>query len=103
MDLIDVTSARHLGGHRLWLRFEDGVEGEVDLSRSLRGPVFEPLRDPAFFAKFFIDLGTVNWPNGADFAQQALYRRVKAAARTRTGEAKPRRRSSRARRGARAV
>jgi len=81
MELIDVTAARHLGGHRLWLRFEDGLEGEVDLRRSLRGPVFKPLRDPAYFAKFFIDLGTVNWPNGADFAPETLYRRTKAGAR----------------------
>lgn len=83
MELIDVTAARHLGGHRLWLRFEDGVEGEVDLTRSLRGPVFEPLRDPVYFAKFFIDLGTVNWPNGADFAPEMLYRRAKAGSQRR--------------------
>jgi hypothetical protein len=37
--------AHSLGGHRVWLRFDDGLEGEIDLAGELRGEVFEPLRD----------------------------------------------------------
>ena len=96
MDLVDVIQARHLGGHRLWLRFEDGLEGAVDLRRDLRGPVFEPLRDPAFFAQFHVDLGTVNWPNGADFAPEFLYERLMRARKSRGA----RRTASKARRSA---
>ena len=44
--LVWVTEARHAGGYRLWLRFNDGVAGEVDLESRLFGEVFEPLRDP---------------------------------------------------------
>ena len=66
----------------LWVRFSDGSEGEVDLSEELDGPVFEPLRDPAYFRRFVLspDLHTVVWPNGADLAPEFLHRRVRVPA-----------------------
>ena len=80
--LNDITSAKALGGYRLQLRFEDGVEGVVDLARkvSFRG-VFEPLRDAAYFAQVRVDaeLGTVVWPNGADLDPDVLYEEVARA------------------------
>ena len=78
MPLPRVTQARWLGGHRVFLVFSDGVEGEVDLARELRGEVFEPLRDPAYFARFEVD-DTLVWPNGADFAPEFLHERARAA------------------------
>jgi Protein of unknown function (DUF2442) len=74
--MVDVIEARYVGGHTVWLRFDDGTEGKVDLSDELHGPVFEPLRDPEFFAKlrFNPDTGTVEWTNGADFAPEFLSR-----------------------------
>jgi hypothetical protein len=45
----------------------------VDFKAWLRGPVFEPLKSPAYFRRFFLDGGTVAWPNGADIAPEALY------------------------------
>jgi hypothetical protein len=73
--LVRVVEARYLGDHRVWLRFDDGLEGEVDLASALRGPVFEPLRDPRRFAEFRVDL-TLCWPNGADLAPESLHERV---------------------------
>ena len=73
-----VTEARYLGGYRVWLRFEDGLAGEVDLAEELEGEVFEPLRDPSVFKAFEVD-ETLLWPNGADFAPEFLHERVKAA------------------------
>jgi hypothetical protein len=74
--LKDVVDARTLGDYRLYLRFEDGVEGSIDLAPilSFRG-VFAPLRDPAYFAQVRVDreLGTVVWPNGADLDPDVLY------------------------------
>jgi hypothetical protein len=63
----------------LWVRFSDGSEGEVDLSGELDGPVFEPLRSPAYFRQFVLspDLHTVVWPNGADLAPEFLHERVR--------------------------
>ena len=45
----DVIEARYLEGYKIWLRFEDGAEGEIDLTGELNGEVFEPLRDQAVF------------------------------------------------------
>ena len=45
----------------------------VDFTAWLHGPVFEPQRDIAYFRRFFIEGGTVAWPNGADIAPETLY------------------------------
>ena len=68
-------------GHRLWLQFADGVEGEIELSGELWGPVFEPLRDEAYFgtARLDMELNTVCWESGADFAPEFLYGQTRAA------------------------
>ncbi len=78
----DVVAARYLREYKIWLRFEDGTEGETDLAGELTGEVFEPLRDPAFFASFKVnpDTGTIEWPNGADLAPEFLYARIHAVA-----------------------
>lgn len=76
-----VTDARHAGGYRVWLRFADGLSGEIDLERELWGPVFLPLKDIAEFAKLRVepDFSTIVWPNGADFAPEFLHDELKAA------------------------
>ena len=73
-----VVSVRYLNGFKLWLRFSDGAEGEVDLESELWGPVFEPLTDPEYFARVAVnpDLRTICWPNGADFAPEFLRSQV---------------------------
>ena len=73
--LVHVIEAKHRGGHRVWIRFNDGLEGDIDLSDALRGPVFQPLEDPEYFARFILD-DTLTWPNGADFAPEFLHDRV---------------------------
>ena len=79
--MIRVTSARYVRGFVVWLQFDDGTEGEVDLVEELYGPIFEPLREPGYFASFQVDpeTHTITWPNGADFAPEFLYRRVTVA------------------------
>ena len=59
----------------LEITFSDGTTREVDLEPELYGEVFEPLKDPAFFAAAAVDteLGTVVWPNGADFSPEFLH------------------------------
>ena len=65
---------RYEGGHRLRLVFNDGVTKIADLQNELDGPVFEPLRDVEFFGRVRVnrDTGTIEWPNGADFAPEFL-------------------------------
>lgn len=61
--------------YRLWIRYEDGVEGEVDLSTLVGNGVFELWEDPAEFQKVFIDpdTHTVAWPGGIDLCPDSLY------------------------------
>lgn len=73
-----VIEVEALEGHRLRVKFNDGVAGIVDLSERLFGPVFEPLKDPAFFGQVGIDeFGAACWPNGADLAPDALHVRLR--------------------------
>ena len=76
-----VVQADYRGDFKIQLVFNDGVQGTIDLSDWLSGPVFEPLKDKAYFARFFVEGGTVAWPNGADIAPETLHERTK------TGEA----------------
>lgn len=55
------------------LHFNNGEDRLVDLSSSLHGEVFEPLRDQDFFRRFTIRFNTLEWENGADFAPEYLY------------------------------
>jgi hypothetical protein len=74
--LKDVVEVRALGGYRVHLRFEDGVEGELDLGRLIRfRGVFAGLEDEQEFARVRVDagLGTIAWPNGADLDPDVLY------------------------------
>lgn len=74
-----VTAAEYRGEYRVHLVFNDGIEGTVDFSIWLDGPIFEPLKTEAYFQRFFLDGGTVAWPNGADIAPETLYARAKAS------------------------
>jgi hypothetical protein len=75
----DVVEVRALGGYQLHLRFEDGVEGDLDLGKmiELKG-VFAPLRDEKEFSKVSLhpELGTIVWPNGADLDPDVLCSRI---------------------------
>ena len=77
-----LIAAKYLHGHTLWLRFADGLEGEVDLRSELEGDIFEPLRDEGYFKQvvFHPELRTVVWPNGADFAPEFLRAALRVAA-----------------------
>jgi len=71
--LPQVIRARYIGEFIVSTRFDDGTEKYIDVSQWFKGPVFEPLKDPKFFKKFFIEAGTLAWPNGVDIAPEALY------------------------------
>lgn len=73
---VHVVEATYVADHRVLLKFNDGTQGEVDLSQSLAGPIFEPLRDVAYFRRFALEGHTLTWPNGADFAPEYLHELV---------------------------
>jgi len=70
--MLHITSAQHVSAHKLWVSFDDGSSGEVDLAGTLTGPIFEPLQDIGYFSLVSVDpeLETITWPNGADLAPE---------------------------------
>jgi Protein of unknown function (DUF2442) len=74
-----VIRAEYRGEYRIRLVFSDGMEATVDFAQLLDGPVFELLKDPEHFRRFFVEGGTVAWPSGADIAPETLYEHAKAA------------------------
>jgi hypothetical protein len=73
-----VIEAEYRGGYMIKLTFNDGVEETIDFAQWLDGPVFEHLKDVSYFQRFFLEGGTVAWPNGADIAPETLYELAKA-------------------------
>ena len=70
-----VVGVALVGDYRLRLLFDDGTVGDVDFSSREWTGVFEPFRDPAYFAQVRIDpeAATIVWPNGVDMAPERLY------------------------------
>jgi hypothetical protein len=77
-----VVEAEYVRDYVIHIKFADGIEGDIDLEDELDGEVFEPLKDPTYFKDFEVhpDLHTVTWPNGADFAPEFLYEKIKVPA-----------------------
>lgn len=72
---LHVREAKYCRGYVIWLRCNDGAEGEVDLEPELEGEVFGRLRDTERFRSFRVDpeLETIVWESGADLAPEFLY------------------------------
>ena len=81
LPMVDVLRLRPLDGSRLWLRFTDGSEGIRDLSDVIArdGEMVRPLKDPAFFARVFVEMGAPTWPNGFDLDPINLYMQLRDA------------------------
>ena len=73
-----VIEAEYRGGYIIKLTFNDGVEETIDFAQWLEGPVFEPIKDLSYFQRFFLEGGTVTWPNGADIAPETLHELAKS-------------------------
>ncbi len=80
--MIEVKSVEPLENLRLRLCFTDGLSGIVELGHHLHGTAFEGLRDQQAFNEVFLHegMGTVAWPNNADFAAAFLHEEVAKAA-----------------------
>ena len=78
--MLYVTDAKYLREYIIWVQFNNGNSGEVDLKNKLVGPIFEPLKRHSEFAKLSVDteLNTIVWPNGADLAPEFLLQHLKS-------------------------
>jgi hypothetical protein len=75
-----VIEARYLGDYKVWLEFNDGRKGVVDLADELYGDEMSLLRNRDRFAEFYLDYGlaSIAWLDGQDFAPEFLYEKLKA-------------------------
>lgn len=69
----EVVKAEYVDGYRVKLWFNNNVTKVVDLKPSLKGEVFEALKDIDFFKRFTVKYNTIKWENGADFAPEYLF------------------------------
>ena len=79
--MIDVIGVRPLGEHKLEVEFSDGTVGVRDFAfiTERTGPMSEPLKDPTYFARVFVEDGALTWPNGYDWDPIALHDEMKEA------------------------
>lgn len=70
-----IVSAEPLPGHKLKLRYDDGVEGVVDLSAEAGKGLFAAWRDPKHFAQVQVVRSgrALEWPGEIDLCADALY------------------------------
>jgi hypothetical protein len=70
-----IEKFEHLKNYRLRITFSDGSVRDVDLEKELEGEIFEPLKEKSKFDQVFLntETGTIEWPNGADYAPEFLY------------------------------
>ena len=75
-----VVDARYLCDYTVWLAFDDGREGVVDLAEQVSADDLQRLRDPGFFAQFYLDdeLESIAWRDGFGVAPEFLYERLRA-------------------------
>lgn len=77
--LKDIIFVEPLENYQLLLKFEDGVEGIVSIAEHINFTgVFAPLKEKSFFATVQVnsELGTIQWPNGADLDPDVLYAKI---------------------------
>ncbi len=72
--IYSVIEAHYVRDYTIHLKFNDGLEGDVDLKNELDGIIFAPLKELAEFKKFKVhpELQTLVWDNDADFAPEFL-------------------------------
>ena len=75
LELFDVVDFEIVDNYTLRLKFDDGVERVIDFEPILHGPLWGELRDLSLFNRVTLnrDIGTIEWPNGADIDPTVLH------------------------------
>lgn len=70
----DVIDVEYLGDKRLYIEFNDGAYGEVDLSEYINAiPALHDLKDEKQFARFYLSNGTIGWRENRDISPRWLH------------------------------
>jgi hypothetical protein len=89
MDMVYLVEARYIADYRVFLKFNTGETGEVDLKDLVHQyDIAAPLKDPDQFARFYLDSWpTLAWECGFDVSPESLYHRLKKHVNQLTGVA----------------
>ena len=68
-----VKSVKPLPGCKLAIQFNNGESGVFNCQPMLSIPVYEILKNPAYFNEASVEYGTVVWPNDLDICPDTLY------------------------------
>ncbi|OFW01093.1 MAG: hypothetical protein A3I61_13970 [Acidobacteria bacterium RIFCSPLOWO2_02_FULL_68_18] len=72
-----VVDVRPLENYRVWLRFADGTQGEIDLSDLAGKGVFTAWADSDLFNSVHLEEGGgIEWPGGLDICPDTLFMRL---------------------------
>lgn len=73
---LHIIGVTYLQDYKLRIEFDDDTLKDVDLKDELYGEMFEPLKNTKLFKHVVVnsDTNTIEWPNGADFAPEFLYK-----------------------------
>lgn len=76
--MINPVEVKIAGEYKLFIRYSDGVEGEISLRHLQNDFVYDFIKDPDEFAKVYINKksGDLFWPNGANLCKNAIYRQL---------------------------
>ena len=80
--MIKLLDVKTIAPHQLELIFSDQSQGVFDGASYLanrQGPLLENLRDPAYFARCFVDAGALCWPNGLELSAARLHELARSA------------------------
>jgi Protein of unknown function (DUF2442) len=74
MVMMDIVGVRALPDYRIWVRYADGVEGEVDLSSYVGKGVFSAWNDPSFFNRVHLSAhGSIAWSDDIELCADSVY------------------------------
>ena len=75
--MLKPVQVRALPNHRIYIKYSDGAEGEVDLSDLVGKGVFEAWRDVDFFKRVQVGPGRqIRWSDEIELCPDSVYMRL---------------------------
>jgi len=77
--IVKLVQVKAINQYMIWLKYDDNIEGQVDLSHLKDKPVFKNWENPNFFNKVYIDseTGAVAWDENIELCPDSLYLKIK--------------------------
>ncbi|ACX76506.1 conserved hypothetical protein [Fibrobacter succinogenes subsp. succinogenes S85] len=73
--MLHVIDAKYIGDYKISIEFNDGYRFVADFKSVIKSdhrPIVQQLADIKFFKDFTLQVHTITWPNGVDFAPEFI-------------------------------